>query len=501
MSNMDRVITTEIFVNGESRPASDGAVYDIFNPARPSELVGHAAAATEKDVDEAVRAAHSAFPSWSALGFEARAAILRDVAKALTADEEDVKYRSRLFTREHGKIARETLLEMSRLGDRFLQAAAYGERMAVDEAMGPAPVGPGFDTIITRQPRGVAALIVPWNWPLSILGAKLPQALAAGNTVVVKPSANSALAPALTLQIIARLLPPGVVNILTGSASTIGDPLVGHSLVRNVNFTGSVNVGRHVMKTAAEYITPVTLELGGNDAGLILEDAHLDDAAFDRMYWGAFGSSGQICMALKRMYVHESRYDEVVDGFTAACERAVVGDGLIPDTTMGPVNNAKQLKVVTDMIAEARAKGADVKECGQVPDPDLYAGGGYFQKPTLVYNADPALSMVREEQFGPCLPIMKFATEDEAIAHANDSEFGLCSSVWTQDPERADRLARRIEAGYTYVNGHGPMAQDGRGPFGGFKMSGIGRNLGYDGVLAFAEPHSISAPAGFFLKG
>ena len=500
MSNMDQIITTEIVINGETRAASGGATYDLYNPARPSELVGHAAAATKEDMNAAVEAAHAAFPSWAELGYKARAEKLREIAKALTADEDDVKYRSRLFTREHGKIARETLLEMSRLGDRFMQAAAYGERMAIDEVMGPAEVGPQFDTVVMRQPRGVAALIVPWNWPLSILGAKLPQALVAGNTVVVKPSEDSAMAPVLTLQIIADLLPPGVINIITGDAKQIGDTLTGHPLVRMVNFTGSIGVGKHVMKVAAENLTPVTLELGGNDAAIVLEDAVLDEEAFNKMYWGAFGSSGQICMAMKRLYVHESRYDDVVDGFTAACERAVIGDGLLPETTMGPVNNARQFKVVTDMIAEARAKGADLKECGQVPDEELYSGGGYFQKPALVYDADPALSMVKNEQFGPCLPIMKFSTEDEAITTANDSIFGLCSSIWSQDSERVMRLARRLEAGYTYVNGHGPMAQDGRGPFGGFKQSGIGRNLGYDGVLAFAEPHSVSAPAGFLVE-
>ena len=500
MSNMDQIITTEIVINGETRAASGGATYDLYNPARPSELVGHAAAATKEDMNAAVEAAHAAFPAWAELGYKARAEKLREIAKALTADEDDVKYRSRLFTREHGKIARETLLEMSRLGDRFMQAAAYGERMAIDEVMGPAEVGPQFDTVVMRQPRGVAALIVPWNWPLSILGAKLPQALVAGNTVVVKPSEDSAMAPVLTLQIIADLLPPGVINIITGDAKQIGDTLTGHPLVRMVNFTGSIGVGKHVMKVAAENLTPVTLELGGNDAAIVLEDAVLDEDAFNKMYWGAFGSSGQICMAMKRLYVHESRYDDVVDGFTAACERAVIGDGLLPETTMGPVNNARQFKVVTDMIAEARAKGADLKECGQVPDEELYSGGGYFQRPALVYDADPALSMVKNEQFGPCLPIMKFSTEDEAITAANDSIFGLCSSIWSQDSERVMRLARRLEAGYTYVNGHGPMAQDGRGPFGGFKQSGIGRNLGYDGVLAFAEPHSVSAPAGFLVE-
>ena len=495
MHAADAPVTTELFIGGETRPAEGGRTYQIHNPARPQELVGEAASASAGDVDAAVEAAHAAFPAWAARSHSDRAAMLRQVADVLTADMADVQARSRLFTREHGKIARETLVELSRLGDRFRQVADYAERLAQDEEIR----GPQLDTLVMRQPRGVAALIVPWNWPLAILGAKLPQALMAGNTVVVKPSANSALVPTLTLQMIARALPPGVVNILTGSASAIGDPLVGHPLVRKVNFTGSVPIGRHVMKVAAENITPVTLELGGNDAGLVLEDAVLDDAAFDRMYWGAFGSSGQICMALKRLYVHESRYDDVVDGMTAACERAVVGDGLLPETTMGPVNNAKQLKVVTDMIAEARAAGADVKECGQVPDEALYRGGGHFQRPTLVYDADPHLSVVREEQFGPVLPIMRFRDDDEAIAMANDSPFGLCSSVWTPDAQRAVATARRIEAGYTYLNNHGPMAQDGLGPFGGFKLSGIGRNLGYDGVLAFAEAHAISAPSGVLL--
>ncbi|MBT6094034.1 MAG: aldehyde dehydrogenase family protein [Rhodospirillaceae bacterium] len=489
------VVTTDLFINGDVRPAENGRVYDLYNPARPTELVGHAASASQADMESAVQAAHAAFPAWSALSHGERADKLRAVAAALTADEDDVAARSQLFTREHGKILRETQLELSRLGDRFLLSAGYGERLAKDEEI----AGPPFDTLISRQARGVAALVVPWNWPLSILGAKLPQALIAGNTVVVKPSNSSALVPMLTLQIIAKLLPPGVVNVVTGKASEIGDALVGHPLVRQVNFTGSISVGRHVMQVAAENITPVTLELGGNDPALVLEDAELNDEAFMRMYLGTFASTGQICMALKRLYVHESRYDEVVDGMLAACNRAVVGDGLLPETTMGPVNNAGQLKIVTDMIDQARAKGADVRECGETPDDELYNGGGYFQKPTLVLDADPALDVVCDEQFGPVLPIMKFSSDDEAIRMANDSIFGLCSSVWSQDAERAVAVSKRLEAGYTYLNNHGPMGQDSRAPFGGFKQSGVGRNLGYDGVLAFTEAHAVSGPPEFLL--
>jgi acyl-CoA reductase-like NAD-dependent aldehyde dehydrogenase len=492
IKNQDVPVTTGLYINGAPCAAEGGRVYDLFNPARPDELVGHAASASVKDVDGAVKAAHAAFPTWAALSYDERASMLRAVADHLIADQNDVAYRSRLFCREHGKIIKETMMEMSRLGDRFHLAASYAARLGADENIS----GPPFDTIITRQPRGVAALIVPWNWPLSILGAKLPQALMAGNTVVVKPSHSSALAPSLTLHKIAAMLPPGVVNVITGSAGGIGDALVGHPLVRFVNFTGSVNTGRHVMKVAAENVTPVTLELGGNDPAIICEDAELDAPAFMRMYMGAFMSSGQICMALKRLYVHRSRFDEVVEGLSETANRMVVGDGLLDETNMGPVNNAKQLMVVTDMLDQARAKGSDVRECGQVPDQALY-DQGYFQRPTLVIDPDQTLDIVREEQFGPALPIMPFDTEDEVIAKANDCNFGLCSSVWTADRDRAVALSRRIEAGYTYLNAHGPAAQDGRGPFGGFKDSGIGRNLGYEGVIQFQGYHSISGPAGW----
>lgn len=494
MVNQESVVKTELFINGDQRPAEGKRVYELYNPARPQELVGYAAAASEADVDSAVKSAHAAFRQWSSLSYTERASKLREIAAALTADEADVSFRSSLFTREHGKILRETQMELSRLGDRFMLTASYADRLSQDEKI----QGPPFDTLITRQARGVAALIVPWNWPLSILGAKLPQALLAGNTVVVKLSHNSALAPNLTLQIIAQLLPPGVINIITGSAHEVGDALVGHPLVRTVNFTGSIAVGRHVMKVAAENITPVILELGGNDAAIVLEDAELTEATFQKMYFASFATSGQICMALKRLYVHESRYDEVVDGLTAACDKAVVGDGLLPDTTMGPVNNAKQLKIVTDMIAEARATSCEVREHGQVPDDALYSAG-YFQKPTLVLNPDQALRVVKDEQFGPVLPIMTFSSDEEAIQFANNSDYGLCSSVWTPDNERAVRVSKHLEAGYTYLNNHGPMAQDSRAPFGGFKQSGIGRNLGYDGVCAFTEQHSISGPPGFLI--
>ena len=488
----DAPVTTGNYIDGVARPADGGRTYALFNPARPDELVGHAALSSVSDVDAAVNAAHGAFAAWSRTSYAERAAKLNEVAEYLESGQDDVDQRARLFCREHGKPIKETHLEVSRLGERFRMTAAYADRLACDEI----EHGPPFDTIITRQPRGVAMLIVPWNWPLSILGAKLPQALMAGNTVVVKPSELSVLAPGLTLQKIAEMFPPGVINIVTGDAAEIGDSLVGHPLVRFVNFTGSVRIGKHVMKVAADQMTPVTLELGGNDAAIVCADARLDETAFMNMYLGTFMSSGQVCMALKRLYVHRSRYDEVIEGLEAVCNRMVVGDGLLPDTNMGPVNNAKQLQIITSMIEQARSAGAEVRECGQVPDEELYQKG-YFQRPALVINPDHTLDIVAEEQFGPALPVMPFDSEGEAVRLANDSRFGLCSSVWTEDRDRALLISRQLEAGYTYLNNHGPTAQDFRGPFGGFKDSGIGRNLGYEGIVQFQGYHSISSSTGW----
>ncbi len=492
MTAVENLVETQLIVDGEWRPAATGRTYEVHNPARPSELVGRAAAGGREDARAAVEAGHRAFPAWAARSYQERAGYLSKVAEHLVEDAEEVDTRVRLLTREHGKILRESQMEITRLGDRFLYCASLAERLAHDERLS----GPPFDTVITRQPRGVAALITPWNWPLSILGAKLPQALIAGNTVVIKLARSASLAPARTVRRIAETLPPGVVNLVTGSGSEVGDELLTHPLVSKVNFTGGIDTGRHVMATVAPTLKHVTLELGGNDPALVLEDAELDEGALRRMVLGTFLTSGQVCMALKRLLIHRSRYDELVEGFSAIVDEYVVGDGLDPQVTMGPLNNRKQLEVVRALVADARGRGAEVRELGQVADPATFEEG-YFHRPTIVTGADPSLDVVRCEQFGPVIPILPFDDEDEAVTLANDSEFGLCSSVWTQDSERALAVARRLQAGYTYLNAHGPMAQDGRAPFGGVKQSGIGRNLGFEGVLEFQEPHSISSAPGW----
>jgi acyl-CoA reductase-like NAD-dependent aldehyde dehydrogenase len=488
----ETLVETQLIVDGQWKPPVGGRRYEIHNPAWPKEAVGNAASGSREDAREAIEAAHRAFPAWAALSYQERGAYLVKVAERLVDDPKELDARVRLLTREHGKILKESTLEVTRLGDRFRYCASLADRLAADERLS----GPPFDTIITRQPRGVAALITPWNWPLSILGAKLPQALITGNTVVIKLSRFASLAPALTVLRLAEVLPPGVVNLVTGSGSEVGEELLSHPLVSKVNFTGGTETGRHVMQAAAPTLKHITLELGGNDPALVLEDADLGEDALRRMVLGVFLTAGQVCMALKRLYVHESRYRELVDGFSTIADGHVVGNGLDPKVTMGPLNNKAQLETVREFVAEARDRGATVRELGQIADEEAFREG-YFHRPTIVTDADHSMKVVSCEQFGPVVPIIPFKSEEEAIRMANDTEFGLCSSVWTKDPDRALKVARQLEAGYTYLNAHGPTAQDGRAPFGGFKQSGIGRNLGYEGVLEFMEYHSISASPGW----
>jgi acyl-CoA reductase-like NAD-dependent aldehyde dehydrogenase len=299
-------------------------------------------------------------------------------------------------------------------------------------------------------------------------------------------------APLATTRVVERIaeqLPPGVLNVVTGPDANMS-ALIRNPDVAKVCFTGSVGGGRKIMELASASLTRVTLELGGNDPAVILQDATLDDTHLDRLFAAIYDTTGQICMNAKRVYVHASRLEEVVTGLSERLRKVTLGYGLDAGTTMGPLHSPAQKTFVDELIQEAKASGATVLEFGELPGGDMQ--GGNFVRPAIVVNPDPALRVVTEEQFGPVIPIIPFETEDEAVRAANDSWSGLAGSVWTSNPETANRVARQLVCGYVWVNDHGATRLDLRAPFGGMKASGIGREQGIEGIRAFQDTRSVA---------
>jgi acyl-CoA reductase-like NAD-dependent aldehyde dehydrogenase len=484
MTTAADAISTPLLIAGEERPGSAGT-FPVYDPAHSGAIIDYAAAASADDALAAVAAAEAAWPAWAAMSATDRVAI---VLKALEGLEADNDARTDILSRENGKIRFEAFIDLAVFSGRFHQAAEYAPELDVDEHI----AGPPFDTTITKLSRGVVTIIYPFNWPLAILAASLPAALMSGNTVIVKPPPTTPLSSVQTLRHLVKSLPPGVLNVVTGADEVVGPIVVGDPRIRHVCFTGSVGGGKRIMSMAAANVTNVTLELGGNDPALVLDDAVLDEAAFAKMSGATFMTTGQVCMALKRLYVPRSRYDEVIDGLRATLVNQKIGPGLDPEITMGPLNTARQRDYVTELLEQAKASGAEVQSYGE------YAGdwtSGNYMLPSLVLDPAPELGIVAEEQFGPALPIMPYDDEEQAIRLANATWSGLCSSVWSGDTEHGTKVARQLRTGVTFFNNHNATAVDERAPFGGFAQSGIGRELGREGMHDFTETHVIAVPA------
>lgn len=476
-------VRTGLLIGGEERFTDD--VLTIADPAKPGVVVGEAASASTGDVADAVATAKAAFPAWASLSAQERAAMMADAIAGIADDRDED---AAILSQENGKIRMESWIDALVFEIRWNLALMLADEVDAGTVLDPAP-GLPVTTEVGYQPLGVVTVIVPFNWPIAILGAALPHALLAGNTAIVKPPPSAPLATTRVVQRVAAKLPPGVLNVVTGRDENMAG-LIQSPDVAKVCFTGSVGGGKRIMEMASSSLTRVTLELGGNDAAVFLEDAEIDDVHLDRLYAAVFDTTGQICMNAKRVFVHRSRLQEVVDGLAARLDRAVIGYGLDEGTTMGPLHQARQKAFVEQLIAEAKAAGADVREYGTLPGGDL--DGGNFVRPAIVVEPDLNLRVVTEEQFGPVIPVIGFDSEDDAIAMANDTWGGLCGSVWTADAESAKRVGSQLQCGYVWVNDHGATRLDLRAPFGGMKQSGFGREQGIEGVRAFQDTRSIA---------
>jgi acyl-CoA reductase-like NAD-dependent aldehyde dehydrogenase len=477
-------VTTGLYIGGEERQTAD--TLEVPDPGKPGVIVGHAAAASPADIDDAIAAAKSAFPAWSAMTAKERAEHMQRAIEGIAElRDEDAA----ILSQENGKIRMEAWIDALVFEIRWNLAVALADEVDSTKVLEPAP-GTPVSTRVAYQAIGPVTIIVPFNWPIAILGASLPHALLAGNPVIVKPPPTTPLALTRVVQRVAEKLPPGVLNVVTGRDADMS-ALITSPDVAKVCFTGSVNGGKRMMEMASKSLTRVTLELGGNDAAVFLEDAILDDTHLDRLFAAIYDTTGQICMNAKRVYVHRSRMDEVVAGLEERLNKVVLGYGLDEGTTMGPLHQSAQKAFVEEIVQEAKDAGADVREYGELPsDPELQ--GGNFLRPALVIDPDPQLRVVTQEQFGPVIPVIPFDSEDEAIAAANDTWSGLCGSVWTADPEAAERIGSQLVCGYVWVNDHGATRLDLRAPFGGMKQSGFGREQGIEGVRAFQDTRSIA---------
>ncbi|WP_099225240.1 aldehyde dehydrogenase family protein [Mycobacterium persicum] len=471
-------------IGGEPQPGAAGT-YPVHNPARPAEIVGHAPAADRAQLDAAVSAARRAAPAWRALSVAERAAAL--TSAAATAAEQLVAWDgARLYTREHGKVLSEANFEISTGPGLAALIGSMAEAALASEQLDPRSAYPRLQ----REPFGVAALVLPFNWPLALTMTKLTSALTAGNTAVVKVPPTCPLAALQLAGALAAALPPGVVNVLAGPGSDLAQALVTHPGIDVISLTGGVGTGRAVMAAAAARLTPVLLELGGNDAAIIAPDLAVSDELVERLVTATYTTGGQVCMAIKRLYAPVQRAGELAEAVLARCEREVVGDGLAEETTLGPLHTAAGRNRVTALVGDAEARGASVRTAGRIREADADAAG-YFVLPTVVTDLAPDSALATEEQFGPVLPIFGYDDLDDAVTAANATEFGLTASVWTGDDALADRVASQLVAGTGSVNCHGLAAQDPRLPFGGCGQSGIGRELGIEGIRAFTQARAF----------
>ncbi len=457
-------------------PADGQNSRTILDPAT-GQAVGEAPVHTVEDLESAIAAAEAAQPAWAALGHDARSAALMKAADAVERSAEELAH---LLSREQGK-------PLNGPNARFeVGACAAWLRATAATPLDPETVVDDGETRaeLHYRPIGVVGAIGPWNWPMMITVWQIAPALRMGNAVVVKPSEYTPLSVLALAAIINQELPEGLLSVVSGGRD-VGARLAEHPAIGKVMFTGSTATGKAIIRSSADTVKRLTLELGGNDAGIVLPDSD-PKAIAEGLFWGAFINTGQTCAALKRLYVHESQYEAVLSELTAVAQAMPMGNGLDENNVLGPLQNRQQYDIVARLVEAARESGARVVIGGN-PDADQ---PGNFYPTTLVADIDNDNPLVAEEQFGPALPIIKYSTVDEAVAKANALDVGLGASVWSSDLNAAREVASRIQAGTVWINKHG--AVDPRIPFGGAKQSGYGLEFGAEGLKALGVPQVIN---------
>lgn len=465
-------LNSDYFMTVDGKSVAGDSTIEVVNPAT-GEVFTKAPDCSPAQLDEAVASSREAFQTWKKLSFEERADYLKKCGEALT---EIVPELSRLFTREQGRPVDFAALEINGGIDWIKAVAEFRPPVHVFEDS-------KEQFIETRYvPLGVICAIAPWNFPINLALWKIMPALLAGNTMVLKPSPFTPLATLKMGELFGKILPPGVLNVISGG-DDLGPWMTSHPGFNKISFTGSTATGKRVMESAAKDLKRITLELGGNDAAIIMPDVDLDEIA-EKIFFGSFFNTAQICIATKRLYVHEDVYEGLRDRLIAMAKGAKLGDGSEQGTDLGPIQNIRQFERVKALLKDAKDSGLNVIECSKMPESD-----GYFIPVTIVDNPPEQSRVVQEEAFGPILPMLKFKDVDDVVARANDSEYGLAGAVWSKDTDKALEIARQMETGNVWINQNLILRPD--VPFGGHKQSGFGVENGIEGLLEYMMPQSV----------
>lgn len=447
--------------------------YGIVNPATGS-VFAQAPDGNTHLVDQAVRSARNAFPQWSQTPLSERQALVRAVGKTLEANVDEL---SGILVREQGKPLASAKMDV-------LSGAMWCAGMA-DINLPTETIEDGPQRLVRneRVPLGVVAGIVPWNFPIGLAFWKIAPALVAGNCVIIKPSPFTPLTTLRAIDLVKDILPAGVLNVISGKSDQLGATLAGNPGIDKISFTGSVAVGVEVMRAAAADLKRVTLELGGNDAAIILADADIDEC-IEPLFWAAFRNTGQFCVAAKRIYIHDDIYDIFADAFRQRVLAATIGEGFSPDVQLGPIQNQRQFERVKAMIERARLAGLRFLTGDQAIPSE-----GYFVAPTVIDNPPDDAEVVTAEAFGPIVPLLRFHDMDDVIRRANATDYGLAASIWTTSAERGRKIASRLDVGTVWINEIHYMSP--HAPFGGHKHSGVGVENGLHGLMEYTNSRTI----------